>query len=128
VIVGAVAGEKLFRDDVDYTGWTRRLVAVLARHQWRCVIVCQLSTHAHGVFETPDESLPIGMQWLSSEYAQDFNARHHRRGTLLRARYWSRRIQDDNDLLSTFAYVAWNPIRAGVAKSPEDWPRSSYVS
>jgi putative transposase len=126
VIVGAVDGEKYFRDDVDYLGWTRRLVRVLTRHDWACIIVMQLSTHAHAILETSDDSLSRGMQWLSAEYATDFNARHARRGTLVRSRFWSRRIRGERDLLCTYAYVAWNPVRAGVVDKPEDWPRSSY--
>ncbi len=128
VIVASVVDEKYFRDEVDYVDWTRRLVRVLDRHKWKCLIVCQLSTHAHNISEIADDSLPLGMKWLNSEYARDFNARHNRWGALARARYWSRRITDDRDLLCTYAYVAWNPVEAGVVDHPEDWPRSSYAT
>jgi REP element-mobilizing transposase RayT len=128
VIVGAVAEQPYFRDDVDYVSWTRRLVRVLDESSWKCIIVCQLRTHAHLMLEVTAQSLPRGMHRLSSEYGKDFNERWGRRGALVRSRYWSRRIVSNDDLLGTYAYVAWNPVKAGLVRDPAEWPRSSFAT
>ena len=128
VVVGAAVPERYFRDDVDHLAWTRRLAAVLARHEWICVAVCELPTHVHLVVDVPDESLPAGMHRLSGEYGKDFNARHGRVGALVRERYWARRLETDADLLAAYAYVARNPVEAGLVEEPEDWWWSSYAT
>ena len=126
VTVGATGEEQYYVDDVDRLTWIRRLVRVLDRYGWRCVIFCQLTTHVHALFDIPDESLPLGMHRLNSEYGKDFNLRHARRGYLRRSRYWSRRIETGDDLLAVYRYIARNPIRAGLCARPEEWRWSSF--
>ena len=128
VVVGAAIPERYFRDDVDHLTWTRRLVAALDRYDWTALAVCELPTHVHLLVDVPNESLPVGMHWLTGEYGKDYNARHDRRGALVRERYWARRIEDDADLLAAFAYLARNPVEAGLVTRPEDWFWSSYAT
>jgi REP element-mobilizing transposase RayT len=104
----------------------RLFVATLSRHRWRCLAVCLLSTHWHAIVETPDNSLAQGMHRLVGGYSRRFNERHARAGYLVRGRYWSRRKSSSADLLAAFRYVARNPVAAGLADRPEDWPWSSY--
>ncbi len=35
-------------------------------------------------------------------------------------------IEDENYLLTACRYIAYNPVRAGLCSSPEEWPWSSY--
>jgi REP-associated tyrosine transposase len=128
VIVGAASPELYYRDDVDNATWIRRLVATLDRHEWTCIAFCQLPTHVHVVVDVPNDSLPVGMHWLSSEYGKDYNARHGRVGALVRGRYWARRIEDDADLLGVVTYNALNPVQAGLVAEPEHWHWSSYAT
>ena len=68
------------------------------------------------------------MKYLNLEYSKDFNARHGRFGTFVRRRYGSRRVEDGEDLLGTYAYVVLNPVREGMCPRPEDWPWSSFAT
>jgi len=68
------------------------------------------------------------MHRLNCEYGKDYNARHGRVGALVRERYWSRRIESNADLLGAFAYVALNPVEAGLVDAPEEWRWSSYAT
>jgi REP-associated tyrosine transposase len=128
VVVGAASPERYYRDDVDHRAWTRRLVAVLHRYDWTCLIVCELPTHVHMVVDIPNETLPTAMHWLNCEYGKDYNTRHGRVGALVRERYWSRRVKSDSDLLGAYAYVALNPVEAGLVATPEEWHWSSYAT
>ena len=80
------------------------------------------------IFDIPDNSLPLGMHALNSVYSRDFNASHGRRGCLLRARYWSKPIRTDAQLLLTYRYGARNPVRAGECERCEDWRYSSVAT
>ncbi len=115
-----------FLDEVDRLVWVRRLVAVIDRMAWKCVAFCQMSTHVHLLLSVPDESLPIGMRDLNREYSCDFNLRHSRKGTFLRRRYGSRQIEDGDDLLGVYSYVALNPVAERLCARPEEWRWSSY--
>jgi putative transposase len=128
VTVGATGPSAYFIDDVDRIDWTRRLVRTLDRFEWRCLALCQMTTHVHALLEIPDESLPIGMHWLNTGYGKAFNDEHERLGNLLRTRYWSTRMQDDAQLIAAFRYVARNPFRAGLCARAEDWPWSSFAT
>jgi putative transposase len=128
VVVGATGPSPYFRDDADRLTWVRFLVKMLERYDWTCIIVCQLTTHLHVIVELPDESLPFGMHMLNTAYGKGFNDRHGRFGNLVRARYWSKRITDDAQLLAAFRYVARNPSRAGMCERPEDWHWSSFAT
>jgi putative transposase len=108
--------------------WLRRFVRALHRFDWKCLAVCLMTTHVHALLETPDESLPAGMHWLNGGYGKAFNDEHERIGNLVRARYWSKRVQDDAQLIAAFRYIARNPFRAGLCERPEDWPWSSFAT
>ena len=104
-----------------------RLGRAVEMYEWVCLAYCLLDTHFHLVLQTPEPNLGVGMRWLQSVYAQDVNYRHARRGHLFGGRFYSARLKGDNHLLSAVIYVLLNPVRAGVAKHPEDWPWCSYV-
>lgn len=126
--MGAAGDEPYFVDDIDRITWIRRLVAVLDRHHWTCVVFCQLTTHVHVIVDVADQSLPVGMQRLNSDYGRYFNDRHDRRGHLQRARYWSKPKQAADQLLAAYRYVARNPIEAGLARDPFAWRWSSVAT
>lgn len=65
---------------------------------------------------------------MNLAYARHHNRRYGLRGHVQFRRYGSRRIDDENDLLRVFAYIANNPVEAGLCKSPADWPWSSYAA
>jgi REP element-mobilizing transposase RayT len=128
VVVGATGPSSYFHDDIDRLMWIRLLLRMLDRYDWTCVSFCQLTTHLHAIFEIPDESISFGMHMLNMAYGKGFNDRHDRFGNLLRSRFWSKRIEDERQLLAAFRYVARNPTRAGMCERPEDWPWSSFAT
>jgi hypothetical protein len=68
------------------------------------------------------------MHYLNSAYGKEFNERHGRIGNLVRARYWSKRITTDTQLLAAFRYAARNPVRASLCERAEDWFWSSFAT
>lgn len=63
---------------------------------------------------------------LNGGYAQEFNARHDRRGHLFGGRYASTLVETDEHLLAAARYVVLNPVEAGLCETPGEWPWSSY--
>jgi putative transposase len=67
------------------------------------------------------------MHSLNFRFASWFNAEYGHRGHTMAARYWARRIVDAEDMLTSYAYVARNPVEAFLCDRPEDWAWSSYA-
>jgi putative transposase len=63
---------------------------------------------------------------LFNSYAQYYNTRYHRRGTLFQ-RPFKRKLVDDEDYLKQLViYIHCNPVHHGFVGHPEKYPWSSY--
>ena len=123
-----IARKTIFRDDLDHHCFLSELRRTLKRTGWRCLSYCLMGNHFHLLVQTPKPNLSQGMRDLKSEYANGFNHRHGLDGSLFKARYWSQLIQEDAHLLTVGAYIAQNPVRAGLTDDAAAWPWSSYAS
>jgi putative transposase len=121
VIQCATDHEVLFANAVDHQEFDSLLDLTVRRCGWKPHLSCHLTTHVHLVIQTP-EPLARGMQFLMSQYVQEFNVRHHRRGTLVQSRYWAELIETEQRYENCLNYVELNPVTAGLCRRPEDWP------
>ena len=122
------ARQLVYRDEVDRRVYLRMLKEVIVRKRWRCLAYCLMDNHVHLLLETPEANLSSGMQRLQGRYAQAFNARHRRSGHVFQGRYGAVRMGSDGQLCATAAYIARNPVEAGLCEQPQDWRWSSYRS
>lgn len=116
----------LFRDATDRIEFLRHLALVGAKTRWTCIGYCLMDSHYHLIVDVGDGVLPTAMHGLNLRYARHHNRRYGLRGHVQFERYGCRRLEDDADLLETFAYVANNPVTAGLCTSPAEWRWSSY--
>jgi putative transposase len=118
---------RMFRDDLDYTLFCRRIERSIKKHGWVCASFVLMRTHFHFIVAVADDVLQPAMRDLFGPYAQEFNRRWGRTGHLRAGPYKLRRIKDDGDLQGAVRYVARNPVRAGYCEKPQDWLWSSYA-
>jgi REP element-mobilizing transposase RayT len=118
----------LFRDDEHRLEFLDRLSLTVERCDWRCLAYCLMDNHFHLLVLTPLANLPRGMQQLNSGYAQWFNRQRARRGPVLEDRYHGALIQREPHLLEVFRYIALNPVRAGLCRSPHRYVWSSHAA
>ena len=84
-----------------------------------------MPNHVHVVLQ-PHAKLPEVMRWLKTATAHRANALIGRKGVPFWSReYYDRWVRSDQELQSVIAYVERNPVAAGLAACPEDWPWSS---
>ncbi|MBV8079582.1 MAG: transposase [Actinobacteria bacterium] len=114
------------RDDVDRRLFLDIVDATVEQYEWDCLALCILDTHYHLLVTTRQANIALGMQFLNGRFAQLFNLRHGRRGHLFRERYWGGLVAVDGHLVMSLRYVALNPVAAGLARHPCDYPWSSY--
>jgi REP element-mobilizing transposase RayT len=118
----------IYLDDGDRRTYLAMLGRVVMRKRWRCLAYCLMDNHVHLLVETVDANLGQGMQRLHSSYAQTFNARHGRSGHVFQGRYGAARMTDDAQLYMAAAYIARNPVAAGLCELPEQWRWSSFAA
>ena len=116
----------IYRDDVDRRKYLRMLRGTVRHFRWRLLAYCLMDNHVHLLLETPHANLGVGMQRIHGLYGRDFNSRHDRSGHVFQGRYGSVRIKTDEQLWAAAAYIAMNPVEAGLCCRPEDWPWSSH--
>jgi REP-associated tyrosine transposase len=96
------------------------------RYGWHCHAYVLMTTHYHLLITTPEPNLSCGMQWLNGLYGALFNERHAVHGHVFGARFVSVHVTSDAHLVRLVAYIAMNPVGAGLCARPEDWTFSSY--
>jgi hypothetical protein len=66
------------------------------------------------------------MQRLLTAYSIYFNRVHGRSGHLFEDRYKAIECRNDAYLIQLASYIHMNPVRAGMVKTPAEWPWSSH--
>ena len=117
---------RIFLDEFDYLGFLRVLATQVARRGWLCHSFCLIPNHYHLLLETPEANLAQGMRLLNGMFAQRFNGRYSRHGHVFQGPYGAVLLEDDDHLIEVYRYIALNPVRAGLAADPDEWPWSSY--
>jgi hypothetical protein len=74
------------------------------------------------------EEATLWLRLLNTRYASRFRSRHHRCGPLFGQRFASQPVEDEAHLLLAAVYVVLNPVRAGLTRSADSWPWSSYCA
>lgn len=120
--------QAIFLSDLDRRFYLATLRRVVMERGWGCLAYCLMPNHVHLLIETPRANLGRGMQVLHGKYAQRFNQRHGRHGHLFQGRFGAVRVKDDAQLWMAAAYIAGNPVRAGLCERPEEWRWSSHAA
>ena len=122
--VRGVARMPIVLDDADRRRWLRLMKKSASRFGWTVHVYCLMNNHFHLVVEATLEDVSLGMHRLNGIYAQRFNERHDRVGHLFQERFHAKVVRDDEHFVEACEYVLANPVRAGLCKSPEEWPWS----
>lgn len=94
--------------------------------RYRLLAWSVMPNHVHVVVET-STGFPLGglvRSWKAFSAAQ-INRALGRRGAFWAPDYFDRYVRDETDLGATISYVENNPVVAGLASTPADWPWSS---
>jgi putative transposase len=87
---------------------------------------CLMTNHIHLVVVPKEpEALAAGLGEAHRRYSRHLNRRENVRGHLFQERFHSFPIQSDRHLFSVLRYVELNPVRAGLARRPEEYRWSS---
>jgi hypothetical protein len=85
-----------------------------------------MSNHFHLLLETPQGNLSEIMQHINGAYTTYFNVKRKRVGHLFQGRFKAILVEADEYAAELSRYIHLNPVRAGMAVKPEEYPWSSY--
>jgi putative transposase len=96
-----------------------------AKFGFRLSNFCIMPTHIHLLITpAPGTSLSKIMQWIKTHSAKRWNRIHGSIDHLWGDRFYARPVKDLRDYFQVMAYIDQNPVKAGLAKAPEDWKAS----
>lgn len=100
------------------------LTSSCALHGW-----VLMDNHVH-LLATPPATGAIArlMQQLGRNYVGQFNARHHRTGTLWEGRYKACLVDSDSYVLHCLRYIDLNPVRARITDDATSYRWSSAAA
>ncbi len=133
--------EKIFYTEKDYAlfmNYFRKSVYLFCK----TLAWCLMPNHFHFLIYATEQSarsiklgnisstqLSNAFRVLQSSYAQHINYRENRKGSLFRQKAKGKCIDEGSRqyALIAFHYIHQNPLKAGLVKSLEEWPYSSYI-
>ena len=118
----------VFTDQRERKRFGRILGEVRERCAVQCYSGCLMDNHYHLVVMTPWANLSAFTKLLNQLFTQYMNRRHGWTGHVFESRPTALLIDSDYYLLDALAYVARNPVTAGLVTDPAQWRWSTYAS
>jgi putative transposase len=117
--------QALFAEAGDYALYRDLLAERCRANGVACWAYCLMPNHVHLVLTPLDaDALSRAVGEAHRRFTAFVNARARTTGHLFQGRFASFAM-DDAHFLNALRYLAFNPVRAGLAASPEAWPWSS---
>jgi putative transposase len=116
-----------FFDDRDYRVYLYALGAAASHYGVLVHAYVLMTNHVH-LLLTPQAVGAVSrlMQSLGARYVWHVNSTRKRTGTLWEGRYKACLVARDAHVLAACRYIDLNPVRAGIARTPGEYPWSSY--
>ncbi|GEO37202.1 transposase [Skermanella aerolata] len=98
---------------------------VMADYPFRIDAIVVLPDHLHTIWTLPEGDADYPFRWnrIKGRFTEVLSARIR---PIWQNRYWEHRIRDDADFNHHVSYIHWNPVKHGLAQTPEEWAYSSY--
>ena len=126
VMLRGNGGQDIFLDPQDGRLFLDILAEAAGRFGLRIHAWCLMPNHAHLLLQVGADPLARVMQRLTQRYTSRINKREDRAGHLFQGRYKAVLVDADSYLLELVRYIHLNPVRAGLAASPDAWRWSSH--
>jgi len=119
--------EPIFHAAADYAKYLKLLREGLRRYDAQLWAYALMTNHVHLMVRT-GHTHPVSklMQFMNATYAMYVNRTYRRVGHTFQGRFHSVLVDQDSYALELTRYIHLNPVRAGLARSPERYAWSSY--
>jgi len=120
--------QKVFLHEDDYRHYRKLIAEFAPKYGLEIWAYCLMPNHVHFVAVPRQvDSMAKTFNTTHMLYAQYFNRKYDKTGHLWQGRFFSA-VLDEKHLYAAVRYVETNPVRSGLAVSPEEYPWSSASS
>jgi len=118
----------VFAAEADYRYYLDNLTEQLGARQVGIYAWCLMTNHVHLLLEpqADGDALSDLMRVVAARQTRYVNRLEHRSGTLWEGRFKCSLVDRVEYLWTCCRYIELNPVRAGMAAAPEDYPWSSF--
>jgi REP element-mobilizing transposase RayT len=128
LVARAADGARLFTDDVDRRSYLESLGGVTERYGWRTLAYCLMRNHTHLLVEAPRAELRVGRRRLRQAHTHALGLRHGVPDAVWRTGARAVRIRNERQLWAVAAYIAANPVDAGLCLDAAHYRWSSHAA
>lgn len=112
--------------------------SVKANHPFTIDAFVLLPDHLHCIWTLPKDEHDFSTRWrlIKSEFSRRCHPKYKQQPSESRLRkcdqavwqrrFWEHQIRDELDFNQHVEYIHYNPVRHGLARSPNDWECSSF--
>lgn len=118
----------IFIDDADRGVYLDLLHDVKSIHNIKVYAYALMSNHVHIFIKTVLPNISAAICSLHLGYSKYFNKRHGHSGHIFGTRFKSKLVQRDRYFLALLRYIHMNPVKAGMAATPEQYAWSSHLA
>lgn len=116
----------IFLDDVDRRRYLGFLRVACMESALTVYAYALMPNHVHLMLRTRLPNISSAICRLHLTYSKYFNVRYGRSGHVFGTRFKSRLVERDRYFLALLRYIHMNPVKAGLAVSPEAYAWSSH--
>lgn len=85
-----------------------------------------MDNHYHLVLEAGETPIWKAIQKLNVAYSKYYNQKYNRSGSIYGGRYTAYVVKDSKYYYQVLKYIAQNPVKAGIVKTPEEYRWSAH--
>lgn len=127
VMVQGINKEYIFNTEFNIRKYKELILKKIDKENIEIIAYCIMNNHAHFLIYCEEVThLAKFMQRLNTSYSRFYNRINKRVGYVFRDRYLSQNILGEKQLYNCVNYIHNNPVKAGIAKSIEEYKYSSY--
>ena len=116
----------VFAQDIDYEHYLKILKRYKEKFQFKIFAYCLMTNHIHLLLKTSEaETISNIMKAVTIAHTRYYHHKYTASGHVWQGRFKSPIVSDDEYLLTLMRYIEQNPVRAGIAASPEEYIFSS---
>ena len=125
VMIRGIDRQKIFHTNYDKYYFIKILKRYKIQFGFELFAYCLMDNHVHILLRESGCSISEVMRSVAGGYAVWFNKKYDRVGHLFQNRFRSEAVEDERYFMTVLRYILYNPVKAGLSKTIQDYLFSS---
>lgn len=127
IMVQGINKSYIFNDSIDIKYYIKLLYELNNQHNIQIIAYCVMNNHTHILIKSENiDEMSKFMKRVNVKFSRYYNKKHNRVGYVFRDRFKSQGIYSEKHMYNCIRYIYENPVKAGICKSPDEYPYSNY--